>query len=139
MSVAERGKTERTMTKSELLAALRNVDGLPELRNKKPNHRTIYECGEGSRLRFAYEQFVGPIPGCDVRFCVNPAHLFVGTAYDNAIDCLVKGRNKATKLSEEQVKEIKQSTRSIKELAAAHGVGETTIGHIRQGIAWRHV
>jgi len=38
------------MTKNELLAALRNVDGLPELRNKKPNHRTIYECGKGSNL-----------------------------------------------------------------------------------------
>jgi hypothetical protein len=51
MSVAERGKKERTMTKNELLAALRNVDGLPEMRSKKPNHRTIYECGEGPQLR----------------------------------------------------------------------------------------
>jgi hypothetical protein len=49
-SLAERGKTERTMTKNELLAALRNVDGLPELRSKKPNHRTIYEAGKGSNL-----------------------------------------------------------------------------------------
>jgi hypothetical protein len=96
--------------------------------------------------RFSYEQFIGTIPEgamvchkCDVRCCVNPAHLLVGTAYDNAIDCLVKGRNKATKLSEAQVKEIRESNQSIKELAAVHGVGETAIGHIRQGIAWRHV
>lgn len=50
--------------------------------------------------RIAYEAFVGPIPEglmvlhrCDVRSCVNPAHLFLGTDTDNAQDRSRKGRN----------------------------------------------
>ena len=41
----------------------------------------------------------GPIPEgmhvlhhCDVRPCVNPGHLFLGTDVDNIEDCLKKGR-----------------------------------------------
>ena len=54
--------------------------------------------GEGAH-RFAYRTFVGAIPGgvhvlhrCDIGPCVNPRHLFLGTAVDNATDMLAKGR-----------------------------------------------
>lgn len=30
---------------------------------------------------------------CDVRNCVNPGHLFLGTAQDNILDCVKKGRH----------------------------------------------
>jgi hypothetical protein len=49
--------------------------------------------------RFSYELHAGPVPAglfvlhrCDVRNCVNPDHLFVGTAKDNADDRDAKGR-----------------------------------------------
>lgn len=56
--------------------------------------------------RASWEAFVGPIPAgmhvlhrCDVGFCVNPAHLFLGTHADNMADKERKGRgNHATGL-----------------------------------------
>ena len=50
--------------------------------------------------RVAYEEFVGPIPeglvvkhACDVRTCINPAHLSVGTLSENARECVARGRH----------------------------------------------
>ena len=50
--------------------------------------------------RVAYELLIGAIPRgklcchhCDVSICVNPAHLFLGSARDNAMDSLSKGRH----------------------------------------------
>jgi hypothetical protein len=50
--------------------------------------------------RFSYEAANGPIPdglfichSCDVKLCVNPAHLFAGTQVDNMQDWTRKGKN----------------------------------------------
>lgn len=51
--------------------------------------------------RLAYSQEVGPIPEgmcvlhkCDVRNCLRPEHLFIGTIQDNVDDMCRKGRHR---------------------------------------------
>jgi HNH endonuclease len=60
---------------------------------------------KGRRLahRVAYEQARGPIPKgmivmhtCDVRACINPEHLILGTQQDNMVDMVTKGRSYQT-------------------------------------------
>jgi hypothetical protein len=61
--------------------------GTPPKRKRKAAHRV------------SYELHVGSIPKgfdvchrCDITTCVNPNHLFVGTAKDNVLDAVAKGR-----------------------------------------------
>lgn len=70
--------------------------------------RFCYNGVSGFASRIAYELFVGPIPegdffgdrpnypwvlhSCDYKFCVNPGHLFIGTALDAAQDRDRRGR-----------------------------------------------
>ena len=72
--------------------------------------------------RFMWELKFGSIPPglqvchkCDVPLCVNPDHLWLGTAKDNIRDCWNKKRKNhqgenhpACRLSDEQVKQIRQ-------------------------------
>lgn len=107
--------------------------------------------------RVAYERATGAAPGaldvchrCDVPSCVNPDHLFLGTARDNAADMVRKGRarHKAFPgethhghiLSERQVLEIRQRRgESARALAAEYGVQRWTVYDILSRRSWRHV
>jgi hypothetical protein len=51
-------------------------------------HRAVYEFVHNVTL----PKGVDVCHTCDVRHCVNPDHLFIGTRSDNMRDCVAKGR-----------------------------------------------
>lgn len=110
------------------------------------NRKTVYA------HRFSWERSRGPIPGgmfvchsCDNPSCVNPDHLFIGTNADNAADMARKGRSSRgsnrplSKLTEQQVSEIKSSPLKGVDLARQFNVSTTQISVIRNGREWKHV
>ena len=106
--------------------------------------------------RASYQLFNGDLDhrlvchNCDNPRCVNPKHLFLGTAHDNAQDRLTKGRcNPArgsqagkSKLTEQDVIEIRrlQSDGMFHEhIASKFGVSIPQITRIVNRQQWRHV
>lgn len=107
--------------------------------------------------RYAYERANGPIPPflcichkCDVRQCVNPDHLFLGTRNDNTQDMIAKGRaNKAkgerncnAKLTEADVVAIRAALaggESGRSLARQYSLTDAAISAIKKRVNWRHV
>lgn len=84
---------------------------------------------------------------CDVRACVNPAHLREGTHEENMREMVSKGRHVATrgessvrsKVNNQTVNFIRASDESTYRLADMLGLGQTTVSRIRRRITWRHV
>jgi hypothetical protein len=107
--------------------------------------------------RAAYLLFVGGIPrgkfifhSCDTPPCVNPKHLWLGDPQSNMDDMVSKGRyvsrvlprgelHHKTKLTAEDVVEIKRSSSSSYALAKQFGVCDSTIRNIRRGVTWSHI
>lgn len=104
--------------------------------------------------RYSYKIHSGEIPDgffvlhrCDNPPCVNPAHLWVGTAFDNMRDMVNKGRCKPpithtpVKLTTEIVKEIRKNYLKGKRqnFPKKYGVSSCTIWHIINNRSWKHI
>lgn len=106
--------------------------------------------------RAAYEAVNGQIPAgkmvchkCDVKSCVNPAHLFIGTHDDNMADLRAKGYMRgrvprgemqgAAKLTADIVAYIRRSNEPQSALARKFGVHQVTVSKIKLRKAWAHV
>ena len=121
--------------------------------------------------RASYEYSVGPIPDgmfvchhCDVRSCINPRHLFLGTARANTSDMISKGRAKSpgapgdrnasrkypelvrgesngravlSRADVEAIRAAHTSGNPQRKLAKQYGVGQSQIGRICRGEHWK--
>jgi len=105
--------------------------------------------------RVSYEMHKGPIPhgayvlhSCDNRRCVNPLHLFLGTAMDNRLDMQAKRRHahgarvNTAKLSEAQVLEIyalSDAGIGSRLIAKRYGISTSMAWNIKSGKSWTHL
>ncbi|MBF0170813.1 MAG: HNH endonuclease [Nitrospinae bacterium] len=105
----------------------------------------------------SYEIYVGEIPegdgfhgncvlhSCDIRCCVNPNHLRIGTQSENIQDCVKRNRhyspslfgeqNPRSKLTNNQISEIRDigKTRTQKQIAETYGVSQSHISEVLNG------
>lgn len=120
--------------------------------------------------RFSHALHGGELPAglvvrhrCDVKTCVNPTHLTLGTQADNMADMVERGRaprgdrhymklmpwlirrgteKASAKLTEADVSAIRaerESGASLKEISGRYGVSFQCISKIARGDAWGHV
>lgn len=85
---------------------------------------------------------------CDNRKCVNPDHLFLGTAKDNMQDAKRKGRlprgharpNATLPLQTlRKIREMASQGFTYREIGAAVGKGHGYVGNILRGKMWSHI
>jgi hypothetical protein len=113
--------------------------------------------------RYSYKRFVGEIPNgmfvchrCDNPACVNPYHLFVGTHQDNTDDKVRKNRqakgiklaeaqyknrpkgelNGGSKLTQDQVNQIRSINLPQRKIAKIFGVSQPLISKIKRKEMW---
>ena len=110
--------------------------------------------------RVSYELHVGPIPDgmfvchtCDVKHCVNPDHLFLGTPYDNMADKMMKGRGIAPPIHRGErhrlaklkcsdipvIRKMVDNGVSRAQVARDYDVSWPTIDRITHGDGWSHI
>lgn len=105
--------------------------------------------GVGSRSthRVAYELWIGPIGDlcvlhrCDVRLCVRPDHLVLGTRTENMEDKVSKRRQQRA-FTDKQAKEIRlryANGETARDLAAEFGVSRNTVGNLVAGRLYKYV
>lgn len=150
----------------------RTVDSLLALCEPEPNSGCWYYmgilnpggyggiCFRGRRIgihRAMYQVAIGPIPAgmdvchkCDVRCCINPNHLFVGTRRENLADMDRKGRrvpprgerHAKAKLTEADVRAIWADIRRgdrLLDIGPRYGISHITVSSIKNGKCWAHL
>lgn len=98
--------------------------------------------------RVSFLLFKGPIPkglfvlhSCDIRHCVNPEHLRVGTHEENMRDALVRGHLRV-KLTPEQVIEIRRAHANGDRATEIASRFKISPGFVRDVVArrsWKHI
>lgn len=115
-----------------------------------------------SAHRVAFTLYVQEIPKglsvlhkCDVRNCVNPKHLFLGTQKENMVDCSIKGRiannghflrgekQWSAKYTKQQVLKVREmyatGNYTYKEISNILKIKADYIGLLVRRVRWKHV
>jgi HNH endonuclease len=125
-------------------------------KNNKGYGRLTYEKKQISVHRVAYELANGPIANglfvlhsCDNPLCVNPEHLSLGNQTENMRQASERGRIRvprckgieqgSSKLSEDDVLKIRESTGTVISVAKEFNVAPSTISSIRLRKSWTHI
>ena len=149
---------------ASLYATFAGVDGCwvwPKSRNPKTGYGHFSTWKDGKRViltahRVSYAVTHGAVPDgasvlhrCDNRPCFNPAHLFVGTQKENMHDMWRKGRGNPpglfgarhpfAKVNEDDVRSIRASSLTLRELGALYGLSQSALSGIRRRRTWTHV
>lgn len=119
----------------------------------KDGYGLVHDASQNTRNvlahRASWKSHNGPIPfglcvlhRCDVRSCVNPAHLFLGTRTENAADRNAKGRTQrgemqgGAKLTRQQIDAIRADPRRQRTIAADYGITQAHVSSIKTGRRW---
>ena len=116
-----------------------NSDGYPLVKIEGKSYRVN---------RLIWELFKGPISAdthvchrCDVRLCINPDHLFLGSPKDNYDDMVAKGRKakfdygfaKLSLSDAENIRRLKREGQRINAIAKQYGVSHSIVSMIVSG------
>lgn len=117
-----------------------------------PKRRRNDKSFETKAHRASWALHFGQIPAgmlvchaCDVRLCVNPDHLFLGSVAENNRDARSKSRHihgerhPFAKLTSIDVGEIRTSTLPGRTLARKFGLSESTVSQIRHHKRWTSI
>lgn len=115
------------------------------------NYKKIY----AHRYSYIFHNNINSIPKgmdvchtCDIKFCVNPNHLFLGTRKDNVRDMDNKGRRRSAtgedagtaKMTWEKVRELRESynhdPKPLRYYAEVYGIHHTTVMDILKSNNW---
>jgi hypothetical protein len=117
-----------------------NIGGVPCL-----THRISMELELGRKL----DKREHVLHKCDNPACVRPSHLFLGDQAANMADKMVKGRHVygtskgeshgCAKLTETDVRAIRESQETGVALAAQYGVSTAQVSDIRNRRSWQHI
>lgn len=81
---------------------------------------------------------------CDVRLCVNPDHLFLGTLTDNNRDMARKGRLKGRRskplvFNESLALAIRNDPRKQRVIAEDYGISQSNVSLIKRQLTWKGI